>query len=153
MNDLDNDTDGLLKKKNCCEQYFIIDPTKKNSLLPLWKLIFISAMIVEMALVPYTSCLGIEKIYTENENLELLIDLIWLANIIITFCTAALRDGQLEKNFKVIAKRYLQGIFVFDILSMLPPIIIRISIEHTEWDESVREQMYSSYLLKLLRIA
>ena len=86
------------------------------------------AIITEMALVPYTACLGVQKIYVGNERLELFIDFIWLANIFVTFCTAALRDGQLEKNFKIIAKRYLRGIFIFDILSLLPPIIIRIAI-------------------------
>ena len=92
MNDMENN-DGQLKKKNCCEQYFIIDPTKKNSFLPLWKLVFMAAIITEMALVPYTACLGIKKIYTSNENLELIIDCIWILNIMVTFCTATLHDG------------------------------------------------------------
>ena len=64
--DLNKDDDGQLKKKNCCEQYFIIDPQKKNSLLPLWKLVFMAGIITEMALVPYTACLGIEQIYMPN---------------------------------------------------------------------------------------
>ena len=89
----DTDTDGQLKKKNCCEQYFIMDPNKKNSLLPLWKLIFMIAIICEMALVPYTACLGIEKIYSDYKRIELMIDLIWIMNILVTFCTATLRDG------------------------------------------------------------
>lgn len=112
------------------------------------------AMITELALVPYTSCLGIEKLYVQYENIELCIDLIWVVNILITFCTATLRDGQLEKDFKIIAKRYLQGIFIFDLLSILPPIIIRVSLAHAdEWDEEIRSHMFSAYLLKLLRIA
>ena len=65
------------------------------------------AIITELALVPYTACLGIEKLYAENETLELIIDSIWLINMAITFCTGTLRDGQLEKNFKIIAKHYL----------------------------------------------
>ena len=60
MENIDKDDDGQLKKKSCCEQYFIINPQKKNSLLPLWKLVFMAAIITEMALVPYTACLGIE---------------------------------------------------------------------------------------------
>ena len=71
-----------------------------------------------------------------------MIDFIWLANLFITFCTAALRDGQLEKNFKIIAKRYLQGIFVFDFISLLPPIVIRMAIQNTEWDQSIRNSMF-----------
>ena len=46
--DLNKDDDGQLKKKNCCEQYFIIDPQKKNSLLPLWKLVFMAAIITDI---------------------------------------------------------------------------------------------------------
>ena len=59
------DTDGQLKKKNCCQQYFVIDPTK-SKVLPFWKLIFMGAIICELALVPYTACLGIEKFYAKN---------------------------------------------------------------------------------------
>ena len=151
--DLNKDDDGQLKKKNCCEQYFIIDPQKKNSLLPLWKLVFMAAIITEMALVPYTACLGIEKIYMPNENLEMIIDVIWISNICITFCTAALRDGQLEKDFKKIAKRYVTGLFVFDIISCLPAVLMKVAIQNPDWDQSIRTYMFQSYLLKLLRIA
>ena len=134
MENINKDDDGQLKKKSCCEQYFIINPQKKNSLLPLWKLVFMAAIITEMALVPYTACLGIEQIYIDNENLELIIDCVWVINIGVTFCTAALRDGQLEKDFKKIAKRYLSGLFVFDIISCLPAVIIHIAIEKDHWD-------------------
>ena len=151
--DLNKDDDGQLKKKNCCEQYFIIDPQKKNSLLPLWKLVFMAAIITEMALVPYTACLGIEQIYMPNENLEMIIDVIWISNICITFCTAALRDGQLEKDFKKIAKRYVSGLFVFDIISCLPAVLMKVAIQNPDWDPSIRTYMMQSYLLKLLRIA
>ena len=51
------------------------------------------AIVTELALVPYTACLGVEKIYIDNEDLELMIDCIWIVNICVTFCTAALRDG------------------------------------------------------------
>merc|ERR1719253_748507 len=122
MNDL-GDTDGQLKKKNCCQQYFIVDPTK-NKLLPFWRLIFMGAIICELALVPYTACLGIEKFYRKNLQREQVIDIIWMLNIIISFCTATVRDGQLEREFKSIAKRYLTGTFAFDIVSMFPTIIL-----------------------------
>ena len=112
-----------------------------------------TAIITELTLVPYTACLGIEKLYLQNETLELIIDSIWLINMVITFCTGTLRDGQLEKEFKLIAKRYLKGIFALDLLSLLPPIIIRISIENEDWDENIRQYLYSSYLLKILQIA
>ena len=153
MENINKDDDGQLKKKSCCEQYFIINPQKKNSLLPLWKLVFMAAIITEMALVPYTACLGIEQIYIANENLELIIDCVWVINICVTFCTAALRDGQLEKDFKKIAKRYLSGLFVFDIISCLPAVIIHVAIEKVDWDQEIRNYMFQSYLLKLLRLA
>ena len=127
-----DDDGGVLKKKNCCEQYFIIDPSKKNSLLPFWRLIFMCAIIGEMALVPYTACLGINKIYRDNENLELFIDLIWITNMAISFCTATQHDGGLKFEFKIIAKKYASGIFAFDMLSMFPPIILHLSNKYED---------------------
>ena len=93
-----------------------------------------AGIITEMALVPYTACLGIEQIYMPNENLEMIIDIIWISNICVTFCTAALRDGQLEKDFKKIAKRYITGLFVFDIISCLPAVLMKVAIQNPDWD-------------------
>ena len=112
-----------------------------------------AGIITEMALVPYTACLGIEQIYMPNENLEMIIDIIWISNICVTFCTAALRDGQLEKDFKKIAKRYITGLFVFDIISCLPAVLMKVAIQNPDWDQNIRTYMFRSYLLKLLRIA
>ena len=112
-----------------------------------------SAIICELALVPYTACLGIKKFYRENLQREQIIDIIWILNICITFCTATVRDGQLEKEFKTIAKRYLTGLFVLDILSTLPAIILYLAEDKEDfWDSTLLDYMYLSYLLKLLRL-
>jgi len=55
--------------------------------------------------------------------MELIIDIMWLVNILVTFCTAVKKDFGLEDEFKQIAQNYLFKDFILDMLSTIPTLV------------------------------
>jgi hypothetical protein len=55
--------------------------------------------------------------------LELIVDIMWLANIMITFCVAVKKDFGMEYKFTQIATNYFTNDFLVDVLSTLPTLV------------------------------
>lgn len=70
--------------------------------------------------LPYQVCF-LEEVELEFIILNVLIDLSFLIDIILTFFTAVkIPGGELITNRKIIAQRYLKGWFLFDLTTTLP---------------------------------
>lgn len=85
------------QKRNWCERNLIIkDPNSR--LFFLWELVFLIAFLIEIVLVPYTSCSkDIDWILEENTKaLEQVIDVIWIINITLSFLTPSEPDISYE---------------------------------------------------------
>jgi len=96
----------------------------------IWHILFFFAGLFELALVPYTICTGVNlMLYKEDGQndtffyMELIIDIMWLVNILVTFCTAVKKDFGLEDEFKQIAQNYLFKDFILDMLSTIPTLV------------------------------
>ena len=70
--------------------------------------------------------------------LELALDIVIIINIVSIFFTAQFNDEDIINNFKKIAKSYLKGYFVLDLLSCLPGFV-------------TTETLWWVYYFKLLR--
>jgi hypothetical protein len=96
----------------------------------IWEFFFFFAGILELGLVPYTVCTDINNMLYKPDGtketffyLEIIIDIMWLINICLTFCTAVKKDFGMEVKFSQIAINYLTKDFIFDVLSTVPTLV------------------------------
>lgn len=80
-------------------------------------------ILVEFSLVPYTVCTDPTEVLLTTKSIEIMIDLIWTCNIIISFCTAFQKDVDTIDNWKEISQKYLREGFFTDIVSTLPMLL------------------------------
>jgi hypothetical protein len=98
------------KSKSLFNTYFLIDPDNSRPYF-VWKIFFFLAGLLELVLTPYTICMGVNRMIFKDDlesrevnfYMELIIDIMWLINIFVTFCTAVKKDFGLEKEFSQIA--------------------------------------------------
>ena len=100
------------------------------------------ALFGEFLLVPYTFCTNIEDVLNHTLTYEWIIDVIWLINIIVSFCTPFTRDVDRVNKCGEIAEKYIKGAFFFDLLSTLPCVCTLYSYQYIEW----------TYYTKILRV-
>jgi len=74
----------------------------------LWELFFLAAIFVEFALVPFTCCLDIEQILDSTKRIEMGVDVVWSANILIS-ANVSYKDalGIPVTSFPKILKHYM----------------------------------------------
>jgi len=86
-----------------------------------WEILFLVAFLVEIVLVPYTSCskdiMNILEVHTKP--LEQVIDGIWIINIVLCFLTPFEKELGVSDKFSDIAANYIKPGFIFDVLSTL----------------------------------
>ena len=128
--------------QNWCERNLIIkDPSDSKAYL-CWELLFLVALLMEGCLVPFTSCTDIQDVLEVTVNYEWAIDIIWLINIVISFCTPFTRDVDRVNRCGEIAEKYLKGAFFFDLFSTLPCVVTLYGDDYIEY----------TYLCKILRV-
>jgi len=120
---------GKKDKRSWCDRNMVIKDPGKSRLYFIWTLIFLSAFLIEIVLVPYTSCRqNFEDEYILNmysilndytKGLELVIDAIWIVNITLSFLTPIHQENENFDRFTTIAKNYVWPHFFIDILSTL----------------------------------
>lgn len=103
-------------------KYVIIDP-KTSRFYQIWEMFFLLVILVEFALVPYTVCTDPADVLEHTTQLEIVIDLIWAFNILISFCTAYQKECDPVYEWPLIAKNYLVAGFFTDIVSTLPMLL------------------------------
>ena len=116
-----NNEEENQRKRTWCERNLIIKDPSKSKLYFFWEILFLVAFLIEIVLVPYTSCSkNIEQILEEDtKTLEQIIDGIWIVNIVLSFLTPIEQELAYTDTFKEIACNYLKPGFVFDLLSTL----------------------------------
>lgn len=118
------------EEKPIFEKYFLIN-SSKSKYLALFKFLFLIAILIELILLPYTVCYGIDYVYiTYTSNVEYTIDIIWVINIILTFFVSLENDGVVINKPKSIMVAYLKDNFFFDLCSTMPTLGILIWKEH-----------------------
>jgi len=55
-----------------------------------------------------------------TQNIELAIDLLFVLNILINFCTSLVVDDRVDRDLKHIALAYVKDNFFFDLFSTIP---------------------------------
>mmetsp|Transcript_5322 Transcript_5322/g.7125 ORF Transcript_5322/g.7125 Transcript_5322/m.7125 type:complete len:107 (+) Transcript_5322:281-601(+) len=94
--------------RNWCDRNLVIKEPQQSRLYFLWELIFMSAFLIEIVLVPYTSCrqstepeiLNMEGILNDyTKELEQVIDVIWVINITLSFLTPFEQDISFNDKF------------------------------------------------------
>ena len=88
---------GKKDKRNWCERNMVIRDPENSRLYFIWELIFLSAFLIEIVLVPYTACrqnfedehiLNMSSILNNHTKaLEQVIDGLWIVNMILSFLT------------------------------------------------------------------
>jgi hypothetical protein len=73
---------------------------------------------------------------------EWAIDIIWLLNIVISFCTPFTRDVDKVNRCSEIAEKYLKSAFLFDVISTIPCVATLYDPEYIDY----------TYLTKILRV-
>jgi hypothetical protein len=68
----------------------------------------------------------------KTQRVELIIDIVWLIHIYISFVTAYVHEIEPVSSWPDIAKRYIQGAFIFDLLSTVPAVIFIYSVKYSE---------------------
>jgi len=114
--------DDSQRKRNWCDRNLIIKDPMQSRLYFLWEIIFMSAFLVEILFVPYTSCRTTEimNILEESSSvLEMTIDVVWILNITISFLTPFEQDIGYNDRFGDIARNYVMPAMVLDVLSTL----------------------------------
>lgn len=101
----------------------IIDP-QKNRIFKIWEIGFMLAIILECVLVPYTVCFDIETVLDRSLAIERTLDVVWAINVVLTFFVGVRKDYEAEYSLATIAKAYVGGDFLFDILSTGPSFFI-----------------------------
>lgn len=116
-------TDSKSEGSGLFYNYILINPDKSRVLL-VWEFFFFFACILELGLVPYTVCTDINEMLYKKDGtkdtfyyMEVIIDIMWLINIIITFMVAVKKDFGMEQKFSQIACNYCSKEFFFDVLS------------------------------------
>ena len=128
--------------QNWCERNLIIKDPSESKVYFCWELMFMSALLLEGVLVPYTACTNISEVLTATENYEIVIDSVFIINIVLSFCTPFTRDVDRVNRCGEIAEKYLKGAFFFDVLSTLPCVVTLYNDDYIQY----------TYLTKLLRV-
>lgn len=128
--------------QNWCERNLIIKDPSDSKFYFFWELIFALALFVEFLLVPYTSCTNIIEVLDKTEMYEIIIDIVWLINIIVSFCTPFTRDVDRVNKCGEIAEKYIKSAFGFDLLSTMFCVCTLYSDDYIEW----------TYYSKILRV-
>jgi len=100
----------------------IIKNPNENRLYFLWQIIFMIVFLIQIMLVPYTSCRTTEIMNILEEStkeLEMVIDVIWILNILLSFLTPFEQDIGYNDRFGDIARNYILPACLFDVLSTL----------------------------------
>eukprot|EP01083_Nonionella_stella_P131742 400458_1 len=110
----------------------------------IWNALIMSMLLYSLIDVPYTLAFDIHYLGWH----ELVIDIIFLTDIVLTFRTATFDEYdelKLETDPKIIAKNYVLSWFVIDLLSSIP-------FEVLSWDEEYTTFFKFLRTLKLLRL-
>ena len=89
--------EGSKNPRNWCDRNLVIKEPSQSRLYFLWELVFMSAFLIEIVLVPYTACrqnmddeeiIDMQIILSDyTKELEQVIDVIWIMNITLSFLT------------------------------------------------------------------
>ena len=95
--------------RNWCDRNLVIKDPSQSRLYFLWELIFMSAFLIEIVLVPYTACrqndqtegiVNMQVILEDyTKELEQVIDVIWIINITLSFLTPFEQDISYNDKF------------------------------------------------------
>ena len=100
--------EGNKNPRNWCDRNLVIKEPSQSRLYFLWELVFMSAFLIEIVLVPYTACrqnqdediLNMEHILNDyTKELEQVIDVIWVMNITLSFLTPFEQDISYNDKF------------------------------------------------------
>lgn len=108
------------------QAYLVIDPIRSKIFI-WWQLILLVALQVQFMLFPYTVCFQIDVTLPVTQNLELLIDVIFVLNIVVNFLTSLELDIDVDRNLKHIAIAYIKDNLVFDIISTVPGFLLALN--------------------------
>ena len=121
--------EGSKNPRNWCDRNLVIKEPSQSRLYFLWELVFMSAFLIEIVLVPYTACrqnmddeeiIDMQIILSDyTKELEQVIDVIWIMNITLSFLTPFEVDISYNDKFQDIAKNYIWPAFILDVLSTL----------------------------------
>lgn len=104
--------------KSFFQKYLMVHP-QTSRFIATWETLMLLVILVEFLLIPYTVCLGIDKVWAVTMPIEYVVDGCWFVMILLCFCTCTERDGVYETRFKTIARQYLTTDFWHDFLSMV----------------------------------
>ncbi len=82
---------------------------------------------MQFLLFPFTVCFQIDVTIQITGIIELVIDIVFTLNIIMTFFTSLVHDDRVDRNLKHIAIAYLKENFAFDMISTLPGFFVSLN--------------------------
>ena len=85
----------------------------------------------------------------------LVIDVVWGINILVSFVTPYVRDVEIIDSFWEISVRYIKGMFLFDVISVVLPFVFQKSHPDIFWIKGLRIFHMSrviSYLIKIVTL-
>lgn len=85
----------------------------------------------------------------------LVIDVVWATNILVSFVTPYVRDVEIIDSFCEISVRYIKGMFLFDVISLVLPFVFQKSHPDIFWIKGLRIFHMSrviSYLIKIVTL-
>lgn len=101
------------------QAYLVIDPLK-SKFYPWWQFILLLTLQCQFLLFPFTVCFQIDHTLKSTAQIELVLDILFLLNMIINFLTSLVLEERVDSDLKHIALAYVKDNFVFDLLSTLP---------------------------------
>ena len=99
-----------------------------------------------------------EELIFALKDIDLVIDIFWICHIVKTFCTPYIKDVDIKDKCVDIAKKYLMGFFLFDVISTGVSLFSDSNPGHLGENDQVEyaageQSIYLSlYAIKLLRV-
>ena len=142
-----NDVDRLRKRMVESRRGFI---NPRSSYMNIWDLVTATALIYTATVTPFEVGLGLETKIDALFFVNQVINVIFMIDICIQFFLPVPdHSGELIRNRKVIAKKYLCSWFAIDVVSVLPFDYVTIGSDTTSGGPGLR----SFRLFRILRLA
>ena len=122
QNRYEQEYDSEVKKKNFATMYLIKYP-HKSKFLPVWNILYLMALLTTFTLVPYTAATNIDEVLRETFIFELVVDFIFLVQIMMSFTTAYSKENDWVDDPKDIAKKYVRDSFFIDFFTTVPTLL------------------------------
>lgn len=119
----------------------------------LWNPLISLALIYTASIMPFRVGFAEEIYWDLYAVLDLVMDGLFGIDIVVTFISAEVKeDGTLEKNRRIIAKKYLKGWFLIDLLAFIPFDLINYALGNRSDESSTSNYNNLARLLRLPRL-